>query len=118
MNGVPAAGALGLDVGTTNTVVAVAGGAGGSDLVEFAGAEATGAVFRSALCFWEDEQARGGVDCEAGPWAIAEYLESPLDSRFVQSFKTVAASSTFERALIFGKPFRFEDLGRLSPTCA
>lgn len=106
-------GALGLDFGTTNTVVALADGTGGSDLVEFAGLGEASAVFRSALCFWEEEGAWNGIACEAGPHAIAEYLQSPLDSRFVQSFKTVAASTTFERALIFGKPFRFEDFGRL-----
>jgi len=109
----PAAVALGLDFGTTNTVVAAADGAGGSELIAFAGADATGSVFRSALCFWEEEDAWNGIACEAGPWAIREYLESPLDSRFVQSFKTAAANATFERALIFGKPFRFEDFGRL-----
>lgn len=105
--------ALGLDFGTTNTVVAQADGSGGSRLIEFTGDEATGPVFRSALCFWEDERGWNGIAHEAGPWAIAEYLQSPLDSRFVQSFKTVAASPSFERALIFNKPFRFEDLGRL-----
>ena len=108
-----AASALGLDFGTTNTVVALADGAGGSELVEFGGEASAGAVFRSALCFWEDARAWNGIAHEAGPWAIAEYLESPLDSRFVQSFKSVAASAAFERALIFGKPFRFEDMGRL-----
>ena len=108
-----AARALGLDFGTTNTVVAVSDGDGGSDLVAFEGEEATGPVFRSALCFWEDERGWNGIAHEAGPWAIAEYLQSPLDSRFVQSFKSVAASASFERALIFGKPFRFEDMGRL-----
>ena len=46
--------ALGLDFGTTNSVAAIADGAE-SRLVEFAGAHATGAVFRSALCFWEDD---------------------------------------------------------------
>ncbi len=106
------ASALGLDFGTTNTVAALADGRGGSQLVEFDGAEATGAVFRSALCFWEEERAWNGIAHEAGPWAITEYLQSPLDSRFVQSFKTVAASPLFERAMIFNKPFRFEDLGR------
>ena len=106
-------GALGLDFGTTNTVVALGDGAGGSELIDFAGAGATGAVFRSALCFWEDDLGWNGVAHEAGPWAIAEYLDAPLDSRFVQSFKSVAASPSFERALIFGKPFRFEDMGRL-----
>ena len=114
--------ALGLDFGTTNTVVALADGSGSTELVEFAGDtervafagdKATGAVFRSALCFWEEERAWQGVAHEAGPWAIAEYLQSPLDSRFVQSFKSVAASPSFERALIFNKPYRFEDMGRL-----
>ena len=108
-----AASALGLDFGTTNTVVALADGQGGSHLVDFAGEEAAGPVFRSALCFWEEERAWQGIASEAGPWAIAEYLQSPLDSRFVQSFKSVAASPLFERALIWGKPFRFEDMGRL-----
>ena len=108
-----AAPALGLDFGTTNTVVALADGAGASTLVEFDGAAAAGAVFRSALCFWEEERGWNGVAHEAGPWAIAEYLASPLDSRFVQSFKSVAASASFERAMVFNKPFRFEDMGRL-----
>ncbi|AYJ87726.1 Hsp70 family protein [Sphingomonas paeninsulae] len=104
--------ALGLDFGTTNTVVAIADGSGNSRLTEFAGADASGAVFRTALCFWEEEKAWQGIAYEAGPWAIAEFLQSPLDSRFVQSFKSVAASPLFERAQIFGKNFRFEELGQ------
>ena len=113
MDSQPSATALGLDFGTTNTVVALADGQGGSQLIDFAGDEATGPVFRSALCFWEEERAWQGIASEAGPWAISEYLQSPLDSRFVQSFKSVAASPLFERALIFNRPFRFEDMGRL-----
>jgi hypothetical chaperone protein len=102
--------ALGLDFGTTNSVAAIAEG-GQSELVEFAGDLATGAVFRSALCFWEDIQARGGLAREAGPWAISEYLDDPQGCRFIQSFKTVAASPTFEHANIFEKRLRFEQLG-------
>lgn len=104
--------ALGLDFGTTNSVVALADGTGTSELVAFEGAHATGAVFRSALCFWHDEAVRGGLAHEAGPWAIAEYLEYPQDSRFIQSFKSVAASAIFEHATVFEKRFRFEELGR------
>ncbi|MBN2972323.1 Hsp70 family protein [Roseomonas aeriglobus] len=104
---------MGLDFGTTNTVVSLSDGQGRSDLIAFAGAEATGEVFRSALCFWEEERGWNGIAHEAGPWAIAEFLSAPLDSRFIQSFKTVAASPLFERALIFNTPFRFEDMGRL-----
>jgi hypothetical chaperone protein len=104
--------ALGLDFGTTNTVVALSDGTGNSSLVDFEGEHTAGPVFRSALCFWEEERAWNGVAHEAGPWAIEEYLQSPLDSRFIQSFKSVAANAAFERALIFNKPFRFEDLGQ------
>jgi hypothetical chaperone protein len=106
-----AASALGLDFGTTNSVVALADGQGGTELVAFG--DAGDAVFRSALCFWEEERGWNGIAHEAGPWAIEEYLQSPLDSRFIQSFKSVAASPLFERAMIWGKPFRFEDMGRL-----
>jgi hypothetical chaperone protein len=104
--------ALGLDFGTTNSVAAIAAGAQ-SDLVPFVGAQATGPVFRSALCFWHDDDRKGGMAHEAGPWAIAEYLEYPQDSRFIQSFKSVAASPIFEHASVFEKRYRFEDLGAL-----
>ena len=103
---------IGLDFGTTNSVVAL-GADGASDMVGFAGPHGLDAVFRSALCFWHDESVKGGLASEAGPWAISEYLEYPEDSRFLQSFKTVAASRSFETASVFEKRFRFEDLGRI-----
>ncbi len=104
--------ALGLDFGTTNTVVSMANEGGDAQLVLFGTDASASAVFRSALCFWEDERAWQGIAHEAGPWAIEEYLQSPLDCRFIQSFKSVAASPLFERALIYNRPYRFEDLGR------
>ena len=100
---------LGLDFGTTNSVAAVARG-GESRLVPLEGPEGADPVFRSALCFWEEE---ARIAVEAGPWAIAEYLEYPEGSRFIQSFKTVAASPSFEHATIFERRYRFEDLGRV-----
>lgn len=112
MDGEATTSALGLDFGTTNTVVAIADGSGNSRLTEFAGDYGSGPVFRTALCFWEEETAWQGIAYEAGPWAIAEFLQSPLDSRVVQSFKSVAASPLFERAQIFGKHLRFEELGQ------
>jgi hypothetical chaperone protein len=104
--------AIGLDFGTTNSVVARVGADGQPHLIDFAAPGETSAVFRSALCFYEDDSGRG-LACEAGPWAIAEYLEFPQGSRFLQSFKSVAASATFEHASIFDKRMRFEELGRL-----
>ena len=100
---------LGFDFGTTNSVAARAEGDAAPDLIAFDAPAGTDAVFRSALCFWEDN----GIKVEAGPWAIAEYLDYPEGSRFVQSFKSVAASAAFETAAIFDKRLRFEDMGRL-----
>jgi len=84
-----------------------------ASLVDFAAPDGTGAVFRSALCFWQDDAVRGALEHEAGPWAIAEFLGFPQGSRFLQSFKSVAAGTTFEHAQIFTKRLRFEDLGRM-----
>ena len=97
---------LGLDFGTTNSVAALADG-GQSRLVDIAGPDGLDPVFRSALCFWEDD----GVKVAGGPWAIAEYLDFPEGSRFLQSFKSVAASPSFDHATVFGKRMSFEDIG-------
>lgn len=109
----PSPRSAGIDFGTTNSVVALASEPGEAQLVDYAAPEGTSAIFRSALCFWQDEDARGGVAHEAGPWAIAEFLEYPQGSRFLQSFKSVAASRSFEHATIFEKRLRFEELGHV-----
>lgn len=106
----PASFALGLDFGTTNSVAAIARD-GVSSLVMLEAPTGAEAAFRSALCFWEDETVRGGVASEAGPWAIAEFLEFPEGSRFIQSFKSVAANSGFDHATILERRYKFEDLG-------
>lgn len=107
------ASAIGIDFGTTNSVVARANGEAAADLVSFAGPDGPASVFRSALCFWQVEDARGGLAHEAGPWAIAEFLEFPQGSRFLQSFKSVAANPNFEHASVFEARMRFEELGQI-----
>ena len=102
----------GIDFGTTNSVVALGDADGGARLVEFAAPGGSASVFRSALAFWQDEAGRGGLGHAAGPWAIAEFLDFPQGCRFLQSFKSVAASASFEAATLFGRRLRFEDLGR------
>ena len=109
----PAARAVGIDFGTTNSVIARASDDGQTALVEFAAPGGATSVFRSALCFWQDEGVRGALGHEAGPWAIAEFLDFPQGSRFLQSFKSMAANSLFESASLFDKRLRFEELGQI-----
>jgi hypothetical chaperone protein len=64
-------------------------------------------AFRSALSF---HSVHGERIVEAGPWAIEAYLEEPLETRFIQSFKTFAASAAFTETRILDKRYQFEDL--------
>lgn len=107
------ASSIGIDFGTTNSVVALGASAGEAGLVDFRAPEGTGPVFRSALCFWQDDDRPGKLAHEAGPWAIAEFLDFPQGCRFIQSFKSVAANPGFDQATIFEKRLRFEDLGHV-----
>ena len=109
----PSVHSVGIDFGTTNSVVARTAGDGQASLVELAGPDGPGAVFRSALCFWQDDAFRGGLAHEAGPWAISEFLDFPQACRFLQSFKSVAANPTFDHATLFEKRLRFEELGQI-----
>lgn len=112
-NSTPAKTGVGIDFGTTNSVIACASSGEQASLVEFTTPAGADAVFRSALCFWQDEAVRGALGHEAGPWAIAEFLDFPEGSRFLQSFKSMAANTLFESASLFGKRLRFEELGQI-----
>jgi hypothetical chaperone protein len=104
------AAAIGVDFGTTNTVVALAGGDGEARLASFSHDNEAVVAFRSALSFHAAPDKPRDRVVEAGPWAIDAYVEEPLEARFIQSFKTYAASPLFVHTNVLGRWFRFEDL--------
>ena len=111
MSSDPPAVSIGVDFGTSNTVVALATGDGRVDTVRFAHGGATQSVYASALCFWQEPSRRGlppGV--EGGPWAIERMIQHSGALRFLQSFKTLAASRNFQSTAIFQQRFQFEDM--------
>ena len=100
---------IGIDFGTTNTVIAL-GEAGGSQLIDFPQDTGPIVAFRSALSFhrpWDDPKGRV---VEAGPWAIEAYVDEPVETRFIQSFKSYAASPLFSETRILERRYQFEDL--------
>ncbi len=102
---------IGIDFGTTNTVIAVNDGEGASRVIRFPTPDGrSAAAFRSVLSFRERAPGERTGEIEAGPWAIEAFLDDPQDTRLIQSFKSFAASAAFAGTSIFGKRFQFEDL--------
>ncbi|HEY1560917.1 MAG TPA: Hsp70 family protein [Caulobacteraceae bacterium] len=106
----PAAGAIGIDFGTTNTVLSRLGADGHAELTHFPFEGEDVVAFRSALSFHPDpDDARARI-VEAGPWAIEAYVEEPIETRLIQSFKSYAASPLFQETRILGRRYVFEDM--------
>jgi hypothetical chaperone protein len=101
---------LGIDFGTTNTVAALAGADGPARLVTFPAPQGESFALRSALSFHAPPEAPRERNIAAGPWAIEAYAEDPVETRFIQSFKSFAASESFSETQILGRRYRFEDL--------
>src|SRR5258706_1117331 len=101
---------LGIDFGTTNPVVALADASGPAHLVQFPADEGELFAFRSCLSFHAPPEKPSDRTIAAGPWAIEAYVEDPAETRFIQSFKSFAASENFTETQVLGKRYRFEDL--------
>lgn len=104
---------IGIDFGTTNTVVALSDGRGSTRVVNLKGPKGDMSGFRSALGFQLIPSADGSPPervINAGPYAVETYLEDPLETRFIQSFKNFAASAAFSETVIDGRRYKFEDL--------
>src|SRR5918997_5483640 len=102
---------IGIDFGTSNTVVALADARGNVEALTFDHRGDDLKVYVTALCFWDARHGNGlRTEVEGGPWAIDQFLEGLHAHRFIQSFKTFAASATFKETRIFRERYRFEDL--------
>lgn len=106
----PAA-SIGIDFGTSNTVVAIATPDGAVDTLRFNHGGIAHGVYASALCFWQDRPGSAvPAKVEGGPWAIARMLEEGHAMRYIQSFKSFAASASFQSTTIYRQKLAFEDL--------
>ncbi|HEX7943212.1 MAG TPA: Hsp70 family protein [Phenylobacterium sp.] len=101
---------LGIDFGTTNTVLSLADESGPARLVRFPAPEGELFAFRSCISFHAPAERPSERQIAAGPWAIEAYVEDPAETRFIQSFKSFAAAESFSETQILGRRYRFEDL--------
>jgi len=102
---------VGIDFGTTNSVLAIRQPDGQVTTARFPFGDAAHDVFRSVLCFWAEEgRGRTVLRHEAGPPAIRAYLDDPLDSRLIMSMKTYLAQQSFTQTRIFNRIFTLPQL--------
>lgn len=100
--------ALGIDFGTTNSVVALAHDDGHVESLTWPSRWGTTDVFRTALVLWSEAPRR--LAYAAGPEAIARAIEPQGEQRFIQSIKTHLASKLFTETRIYGEKFTLDRL--------
>ncbi|WP_420100896.1 Hsp70 family protein [Bosea sp. (in: a-proteobacteria)] len=103
--------AIGIDFGTTNSVVALADTEGTVVTRSFATRQGAVDAYRSALMFWrEGRPPQTHIAHVSGPDALDMALGMTSEHRFLQSLKTHLSSRAFQETRLFGKLFRLEDL--------
>jgi len=103
--------AIGIDFGTTNSVVALANANGSVTTRSFATRQGAVDAYRSALMFWREGRPPQTVIAHvSGPDALDMALGMTTEHRFLQSLKTHLSSRAFQETRLFGKLFKLEDL--------
>jgi hypothetical chaperone protein len=103
--------AIGIDFGTTNSVVALANANGSVTTRSFATRQGAVDAYRSALMFWRDGRPpETRIAHVSGPDALDMALGMSSEHRFLQSLKTYLSSRAFQETRLFGKLFKLEDL--------
>jgi hypothetical chaperone protein len=102
---------IGIDFGTTNSVIAVADRTGRVHAMTWGGPDGSTPTYRTALAFRDRLVNRERVaSIAAGPRAIAWALDPTDNQRFVQSFKTHLGSHAFRETRIHGVRYGLSDL--------
>lgn len=106
--------AVGLDFGTTNSSVALAG-RDGVQVAQFAYSGGVTEAFRSLLYLHRTlEAGRSTIKSWSGPAGIEQYLTSDEKGRLVQSLKSFLTSRSLQTTEVFGRRFKLEELiGRI-----
>ena len=103
--------AIGIDFGTSNSVVALAAADGAVATRSFSTRQGAVDAYRSALMFWrEGRPPQSRIVHVSGPDALDMALGMTSEHRFLQSLKTHLSSRAFQETRLFGKLYRLEDL--------
>src|SRR5436305_2305310 len=95
---------VGLDIGTTNSAIAIDEDGAAPTLAHFSHAAGESETFRSILYFHPALRDRTNRPLAVGgPRAIDEYLAGEGTGRLIQSMKSYLADRSFQATSIFGR---------------
>ena len=101
---------IGVDFGTTNTVISAVGSDGSPKPLELRAGGNLSSGLRTTLGFRAASDNINHIVSEAGELAVEQFIDDPEGTRFLQSIKTYAASKLFTGTRIHRKHFDYEDL--------
>ena len=102
---------IGLDFGTTNTVVSTITAEGVRQHDVFESPLGAGRSFLSLICYWQEvERARPEIHHSSGPYGISDYIEWGPDQRLIMSMKSYLGDASFTGTQIFGRRVGIEDI--------
>lgn len=102
---------IGVDFGTSNTVIAMVGADLGSAVLKVSSRAGEGAALPSILCFRPAEpNPRDRPISSAGADAIADYISRTGPARLVQSMKSFLGSRAFVDTKVFTHTYTLESL--------
>lgn len=102
---------VGVDFGTSNTVIAVVDSQGHSNVLQVSARNGAATALPSILCFRPDDRnPRDRPISSAGADAITDYLGRTGPARLVQSMKSFLGSRTFTDTRIFSTTYTLDAL--------
>ena len=103
--------AVGVDFGTTNSVVAIADRSGQVQVCRFDTHVGVVEAYRSALLFFREGRPPTATLAHiSGPDALLRATDIDADHRFLQSLKTHLSSTTLQDIYLLGRRFRLDEL--------
>ena len=103
---------IGVDFGTTNTVVALSDDDGNTRTLQFPSAQGLLPAMRSILCYVGEDpdglNPKTTVHCGAA--AIEAFFRFGEDARLIQSVKTFLSSRAFSKSTIHGREYTLEQI--------
>lgn len=102
---------IGLDFGTTNTVVSMIAPDGARRRWRFSSELGETSNFRSVICYWHEMQRGvGSLHHSSGPQGILDYVKWGADQRLVMSMKSYLGDRSFSGTTIHGSRFAIEHI--------